>query len=139
MAKNCSMALQLHRVFPDSYQDQTFYASKLTEQLTMLMLRMPFFKDIHQIELYYMHFEQFLYLQGFQDRHMHLKIGTWKLRLVCKQRSLYNTHCTDVLFKPNFFVPSIVLWALSIRVEKGKICKLNFDGLGQASGSEPEL
>lgn len=74
MAKNCSMALQLHRVFPDSYQDQTFYASKLTEQLTMLMLRMPFFKDIHQIELYYMHFEQFLYLRGFQDRHMHLKI-----------------------------------------------------------------
>ena len=44
MAKNCSMALQLHKVFPDSYQDQTFYASKLTEQLTMLLLRMPFLK-----------------------------------------------------------------------------------------------
>ena len=92
------MALQLHRVFPDSYQYQTFYVCKLTEQ--------------------------FIKLNNFPN-YKHFKVSkpynTCKFRLVCKQSLFHNA-----LFKPNCFVPSVVLWDLFIRVEKAKICKLNF-------------
>ena len=101
-------SLRLHRVFPD----QTFYAaSKLIEQLTML--GMPFFKTFIKLSCNTCILNNFLTCKDF-------KIGC-KFRLVCKQSLFHNA-----LFKPNCFVPSVVLWDLFIRVEKAKICKLNF-------------
>ena len=57
------------------------------------MLGMPFFNEIHQIEMYDMHFEQFSYLTTRISKSTNVPYNSCKLRLACKQSSLDKSHC----------------------------------------------